>query len=540
MRLEQIDWTATFPFLRLFEAFRMAIWPPGKLLLALLLMALLWIGGGLMDAVSGPRVLPGEIEAYARETRSDFDAWLSRTASSSQTRFRAAVMGVPLEGEATWDDIAGTRDQYRRAREAIAAHHRSQLERLESQYHASQRDAELQERERRAGVEPVVQPSLTREEYEQRRAQLFRRQQEQLAGITALEPRGIFSSALQYKLDAFERMVSAAIALDFGFSQLAGAQPVASDTVLGALRDLAIVLPGWLLARHPIFLGIWCLFAMVLWSLFGGAISRMAALHATRQEPGPAGEALRFARQRWFWFFLTPWIPLLIAGLGGLAVAVVGLLFNVAFLDIREGVAFGALLLVGFLVAMALVFVAIGAGLFYPAIAVEGTDSFDALSRSGNYVFGRFWHWAFYTITALVYGAILYLILAGIAFLTLKVTRFFVHMAVMATTPDGRNRFDVILPEPQIGELYGSVDWSQLGMSGVAAAGLVAVWVYLLIGLLAAFAISYYFCAHTWIYLLLRRSADGTETDEVYLDDPGAQPQPAPEKLDEPVAEKAE
>lgn len=513
MKLEQIDWTSTFPFLRLFESFRLAIWPPGKLLLALLLIALLWIGGGLMDTVAGPRVLPGEIEAYARESRRDFEAWLEREASASESRFLALVMGMPLDAGESWDKIAATPQRYARARESITTYYRQQLDQL------------AQQRSREDG--------LPEELYQQRRGQLLQRMRGQLAAVRALEPRGVFAGALQYKLAAFERMVSAAIAFNFGFAQLASPAPVSSDTVLGALRDLAVVLPGWLLARHPLFLTIWCLFAMALWSLFGGAISRMAAVHATRQETCTASEAISFARQRWFWFFITPWIPLLIAGLGGLVVAVVGLLFNVALLDIVAGIAFGLLLLMGFVLAMALIFVAIGSGLFYPAIAVEGTDSFDALSRAGNYVFGRFWHWVFYTLTALVYGAILYLILAGVIFLTLKVTRFFAGLWVFAQTEDGSNRFDVMLPEPQLGQLYGTVDWSQLSVTGVAAAGLVAIWVYLLIGLLAAFAISYYFCSHTWIYLLLRRSADGTETDEVYLEDTIAPTPTAPEKVDQ-------
>src|SRR3989440_5840949 len=56
------------------------------------------------------------------------------------------------------------------------------------------------------------------------------------------------------------------------------------------------------------------------------------------------------------------------------------------------------------------------------------------------------------------------------------------------------------------------------------------VWVYLAIGLLGAFAISFYFSANTIIYFLMRHEVDATELDDVYLeqsDDEFAEPAPA-------------
>jgi hypothetical protein len=53
--------------------------------------------------------------------------------------------------------------------------------------------------------------------------------------------------------------------------------------------------------------------------------------------------------------------------------------------------------------------------------------------------------------------------------------------------------------------------------------------VYLAIGLLGAFAISFYFSANTIIYYLMRREVDATELDDVYLeqsDEDFAEPAP--------------
>ena len=50
-----------------------------------------------------------------------------------------------------------------------------------------------------------------------------------------------------------------------------------------------------------------------------------------------------------------------------------------------------------------------GFNLMYPTIAVEGSDSFDAISRTFSYVYARPWRMLFYTLVAIVYGALCYL-----------------------------------------------------------------------------------------------------------------------------------
>ena len=44
-------------------------------------------------------------------------------------------------------------------------------------------------------------------------------------------------------------------------------------------------------------------------------------------------------------------------------------------------------------------------------------------------------------------------------------------------------------------------------------------WVYLVIGLVGAFAISFYFSANTLIYYLMRREVDATDLDDVYVEE---------------------
>ena len=70
-------------------------------------------------------------------------------------------------------------------------------------------------------------------------------------------------------------------------------------------------------------------------------------------------------------------------------------------------------------------------------------------------------------------------------------------------------------------------------MSTAEAIGaiLVMVWVYLIIGMVAAFVLSYLAGSTTTIYYLLRRKVDATDFDEVYVEEEEEQAQmPAPQQ----------
>jgi hypothetical protein len=160
-----------------------------------------------------------------------------------------------------------------------------------------------------------------------------------------------------------------------------------------------------------------------------------------------------------------------------------------------------------------------GFNLMYPTIAVEGSDSFDAISRSFSYVFARPWRMAFYTIVAVVYGAITYLFVRLFIFLVLALTHGSVSWWFRNELSKPKKFFPVMWPAPQPDALRYSIDYKSLAWSEQVAATGIAFWVYLLIGLLGAFAISFYFSANTIIYYLMRREVDATELDDVYAED---------------------
>ena len=68
----------------------------------------------------------------------------------------------------------------------------------------------------------------------------------------------------------------------------------------------------WMVSQHPWYALPFGLGALVIWSLLGGAICRVAAVQFARDEKIGWREALSFARQRFLsGFFLAPLLPLL-------------------------------------------------------------------------------------------------------------------------------------------------------------------------------------------------------------------------------------
>ncbi len=185
---------------------------------------------------------------------------------------------------------------------------------------------------------------------------------------------------------------------------------------------------------------------------------------------------------------------------------------------------------VGFLMAFLLVGWAGGVHLMYPALSAEGTDAFDALSRSYSYVLSRPWRFIFYTLLALGHGAITYLFVGLFVFLAL----YLVQGALSAWA----GPVDAIFPRPELGDLGKEMHEPALGTTAKIAAVIVRVWVMLTVGLVAAYAVSYYFCAYSNIYLILRRYCDGTDMSELYLDADDAGTGPQVDKV-EPVASPA-
>ena len=70
-------------------------------------------------------------------------------------------------------------------------------------------------------------------------------------------------------------------------------------------------------------------------------------------------------------------------------------------------------------------------------------------------------------------------------------------------------------------EFNGGTGWERLSVFYLNAAGnfLIGIWLLIVVGLVAAFLVSFYFSGSTIIYCLLRREVDATDIEDVYLEE---------------------
>lgn len=339
----------------------------------------------------------------------------------------------------------------------------------------------------------------------------------------AARNRGIFISFFEYEVGRVNDVAQSVLSNNWFGGGLT------SPGVFPSIWAFLAIGPGLLFYHHPLYGLIFSAWFLLVWSLFGGAIARIAAVHVARDEKISVRQALRFSISKVLSFLFAPLIPLLIILFIAAVVAATGwvLLHIPAAGPIVMGLVFFLALLAGFIMTLVALGTLGGFNLMFPTVAVEGSDSFDAISRSFSYVFARPWKMLFYTVVAIAYGALTYLFVRLFIYVMLLMTHFSVGWWLggqpsrywHGSSPGSGEPPAVLWPTPDWRNLTYDVDYAHLKWSEKIAAGEISFWVYLTIGLLGAFAISFYFSANTIIYYLMRREVDATELDDVYVEE---------------------
>jgi len=319
---------------------------------------------------------------------------------------------------------------------------------------------------------------------------------------------GVFSTLWHCGADEFHNAVYAVLSLDI---------PGIVRTVANGIRALA-----WAFRWHTLYSIIFFAIAFVILSLAGGAICRIAATQFARADRPRLMQAIRFSQRRLASLVGAPLGPVLIILAFGVPTVLLGLIGN---LPVAGPLLTGLLLPLSLAAACATTIVLIGAigglSLMSPAIAYDDSDSFDAISRS-FIVYSDPWRMGFYTIVAVVYGAICYLFVRLFGFLLLWMTRSFLQIGFL----EQNQKLDAIWPAPTFDSLVGPVG----AMPGTwplwLAALLIRVWVLAVVGLIASFAISFYFSASTIVYALMRKRVDGTPPEEIHTSQSEASAEP--------------
>jgi hypothetical protein len=245
---------------------------------------------------------------------------------------------------------------------------------------------------------------------------------------------------------------------------------------------------------------------VLVWSIFGTAITRHVALKLVEEEPlGPIGATI-YGSRKWLPSFNSVLFVLL--GMVAMSIpgAVLGLLMRTEWGLAFAGAVWPLVLLGAVVLAILAVGVVAGWPLMVAAVGIERGDSFQAISTAFSYLYQRPLHYAFYAVVALLV-AVPALAAAGV-FADATGT-----LAMWAASFGmGHERTAAVLEGLAAGGPVADA-W------GVRA---IAFWTRGVETLLSSFGWGYFWAIATAAYLLLRHDVDGTELDEVVLDEPGS------------------
>ena len=323
------------------------------------------------------------------------------------------------------------------------------------------------------------------------------------------ERRGVFSTLWQFASARFHDTVKSLLVLD-----LWGVKA----NIIKYFRGV-----GWALRYHPFYCIIFGLIKLAVLSVAGGAICRIAALQFARGEKPGLGEALRFSTRKFLSFFAAPLAPVGIVIFISIFVYLLGLIGNIPRVgELIMGICMVLALIAGVLIAVVLIGTVAGFNLMFPAVAYDGSDSFDAISRSFSYIFSKPWRMGFYTVVAAVYGAICYMFVRFFAFLLLIAPYTALRIGIFDNSKLAR-----IWAKPEFVNLVRSNVEASANWAESLASFLVYLVLLVVIGSLVSFIISFYFSANTIIYSLMRNRVDNTALEEIYTQTEESETEPA-------------
>jgi hypothetical protein len=313
------------------------------------------------------------------------------------------------------------------------------------------------------------------------------------------EHKGVFSTLWHFAAEKFDGAVGSVLVFDIG-------------GVVQNIKDYFRAV-GWALRYHSLYCIIFFVIKLAVISIAGGAVCRITALQFAQGEKPGLTEALRFSTKRFTSFFTAPLAPVGIIMFVGLFIFLLGLTGNIPWAgELIIGVFMLFALIVGALIAVILIGAVAGFNLMFPAVAYDGSDCFDAISRSFSYVYARPWRMVFYTAVAAVYGAICYTFVHFFALLSLWITHWSLQLGIW-----GNGELTASWGKPDLRDLVFPPNWGALDWPQSIAAFLIYLCSLAVVGLVMSFIISFYFSANTIIYGLMRNKVDNTALKDIYI-----------------------
>lgn len=243
------------------------------------------------------------------------------------------------------------------------------------------------------------------------------------------------------------------------------------------------------------------LWYLLIWSVCGGAITRVAVVQLGKQEQVSLTQLRGHMRRNWLWYLTSPLFPLIGLLLLSLPLLVVGWLMHLDLGVLVAGLLWPVVLLIGLLMGILFTGLVFGWPLMWPTISTEEAgDSFQAFSNSYSFTFQRPLHYLGYVVLAVVLGTLGVWLVEWFVAMVLMLSQWGVSFGL------GHERLHQIFS--------GELDKGTLGRWGH---GSIEFWQGLVRSLPAAYAYAFLFCSASAIYLLLRRHVDQTDFDKVSM-----------------------
>jgi hypothetical protein len=349
-------------------------------------------------------------------------------------------------------------------------------------------------------------------------------------------------------------------------SFVSGSIPVLIEPLVKILIPVSKMLSPGVSGGTRVYLFLVLLWALAVWAFFGGIITRLAAIQISNKGPVTLRKTVKFVADRYINFLLAPIVPLIIIGLVVLGLFLYGLL--AMFPVVGDLLFFGLglpLVIVGGAVMAIFLVGLVGYPLMYPTLSVEGdsSDTFDALSRSINYVYQAPWQYIWYWLVAILYGAAVTFFVLFFASLMVYVGKWAVGLPASMMWSDRKPEFLFIYAPESFGWkelllkdspyevkhqfIYSQTDRkveaytpvypeqdarlrSEFYGYNTLGARMVGFWLGLMFLIMLGFSYSFFWSAATVIYFLLRRKIDEAEMDEVFLEEEEPEAPLAPSK----------
>lgn len=250
--------------------------------------------------------------------------------------------------------------------------------------------------------------------------------------------------------------------------------------------------------RRMAYLTFGILWSLGVWSLLGGAITRIGVMRFGREEGMGVKAAIEFALRRWRSYFLAPLFPIFGVLFLTVPCALLGLVMRTDAGFFLGSILWIFVLLAGLAMATLLFGLALGWPLMWPTVSAEDDgDEFSALQHSFSYTYQRPFQYAFYAVVVTLIGIAGSLVLSAFCQLIINSSAWAVSWG------SGASRL-----------LSGGAP--EIGVSGWGLK-CIEFWQQFVWTVFRGFQFAYFWVASSAIYLLLRRDTDRTEFDEVHV-----------------------